>query len=78
MLGGVGKLNVMGKSVTDVQRWCQFSILSILVGSYSPPCQSFQNSSKEPGSLNFLPRWRGVLSLLPELHRDAKDLVGIF
>ena len=78
MLGGVGKLNVMGKSVTDVQRWCQFPILSILVGSYSSPPQSFLNSSKEPGSLDFLPRCRGVLSLLPEPHRDAKDLAAIF
>lgn len=67
----------MGKSVTDVQRWSQFPTLSVLLG-LRPPIPIIPESLQGARFPDFLPRWKGVLSLLPESHTDAKDLAEIF
>lgn len=78
ILGGVGNTECDGKECDRCAEMVPIPHLICPAWVLGPPSQSFQNPSKELGSLDFLPRWKGVLSLLPESHTDAKDLAEIF
>ena len=59
MLGGAGNTECDGKECDRYAEMVPIPHLICPVWVLLPPSQSFQNPSKEPGSLDFLPRWRG-------------------